>query len=148
MAATKPVRYYTVMSTSLGEIGGRYASKSGPFAAAKKAANKRFSGDKTEMRLTIRETGTKNEFTYDAKRVQLSTPVVRKVGDTQITSKFKTDLKAVKKSELGASAPATKKKVGGGAAATKKTAAATKGKPRGKKVMGGGDMAPEPVAAA
>lgn len=86
---------YTVVRSSVGEPGGRYASKSGPAAAAKKAASKRF-GTKRSVRVTIRETGTDREFTYDATRVKLSKPVIRKIGGVTVTREFRVKVVAVK----------------------------------------------------
>ena len=120
VVSVKPVRYYIVMASSIGKPGGRYASKSGPFAAAKKAASKRFGKDETSMKLTIRETGTKNEFTYDATRIKLDKPVVRKVGQTTIISEYKTDLKA----DRSAKKPVAKKPVAKKPVAKKPAAAA------------------------
>ena len=88
---------YTVINSSVGKPGGNYVSNSGPAAAAKKAASKRF-GSKMNMRLTIRETGTgtDREFTYDATRVNLPNPIVRNIGGVKVTSKYRVDVKAVK----------------------------------------------------
>lgn len=89
--------YYTVTKSSIGKSGGRYSSKSGPGAAAKKAASKRFGKASTgKMRLTVRENGTDHEFTYDATRSKLAKPVVRKIGGVTITSEYQVDVKAVK----------------------------------------------------
>ena len=90
----KSLRHFTVTSASVGEPGGRYSSKSGPDSAAKKAASKRF-GSKNAMRLTVRELGTKKEFTYDAKRVKLAKPFVRKIGGKTIKSEYEVKVKAV-----------------------------------------------------
>ncbi len=88
------IRYFTVTRTSIGETGGRYASKSGPAAAAKKAASKRFGKSKSnQIRLTIRETGTADEFTYNAHRIKLDKPIVRKINGATITSKYRIEVK-------------------------------------------------------
>ncbi len=90
-------RYFTVTKSSSGDVGGRYSSKSGPAAAAKKAASKRFQGSSTggknKIRLTIRETGTNDEFTYDAERIKLDKPIVRKINGSTITSKYRIEVK-------------------------------------------------------
>jgi hypothetical protein len=98
MPPSKPMNHYTVTKTSAGKPGGRYTSKSGPAAAAKKAASKRFGkgGSGNKLRLTVRETGTKSEFTYDATRIKLAKPVVRKIKGVTITSEYSVDVKAVK----------------------------------------------------
>lgn len=96
--AGKEERRYTVTKASSGGDGGTYASKSGPAAAAKKAASKRFKSGTTKIRLTIRQLGSKREFTYDAQRVKLPQPVIRKIGNTTVKSEYKTEVKAVKKS--------------------------------------------------
>ncbi|KAG1654883.1 hypothetical protein FOA52_006527 [Chlamydomonas sp. UWO 241] len=83
-----------VVRASSGKTGGRYASKSGPAAAAKKAASKRF-GSKSSVRVTVRETGTDREFTYDAKRVKLPKPVVRKIRGITVTSEYRVDVRSV-----------------------------------------------------
>lgn len=89
---------YTVASSSLGGPGGRYSSKSGPAAAAKKAASQRFraasSGSKT-IRLTMRQLGSDKEFKYEATRVKLPKPFVRKIKGVTITSEYKVEIKAL-----------------------------------------------------
>jgi len=82
---------YTVVRSSVGAPGGRYVSKSGPAAAARKAASKRF-GSGTSMRVTIRETSSDHEFTYDATRVKLPKPVVRTIAGVTVTSRHRVDV--------------------------------------------------------
>lgn len=91
-------RHYVVTSCTYGEPGGRYSSKSGPAAAARKAASKRLGKNEgaARLRLTVRETGTSREFTYDARRVKLEQPAVRIIGGKQIVSKYRVDVKAVR----------------------------------------------------
>ena len=92
-------RFYTVVSSSVGNIGGRYASKSGPAAAAKKAATKRFTGasDKTrKMRIVIRQTKTKKEMVYEATRTKLNKPITRTVAGVKVVKSHKIEIKAVK----------------------------------------------------
>lgn len=86
-------RYYVVAKTSSGSTGGRYASKSGPASAAKKAASKRF-GRGNSVRLTVRETGTAKEFMYVAKRIKLANPVVRKIDGKTIVSEYRVEVKS------------------------------------------------------
>ena len=94
-AAAGELRHYVVVRSSAGKPGGRYASRSGPAAAAKKAASKRFGG-KSSVRVTVRETGTDREFTYDAKRVKLAKPVVIKsIAGVIVTSEYRVEVKAV-----------------------------------------------------
>ena len=95
----KAPRYYTVTSSSAGKPGGRYASKSGPKAAAGKAASKRFSksGGPSTLTLTIRENGTTHTFAYKAKRVKLAKPFVRTIGGKTITSEYRVDVEPVNK---------------------------------------------------
>jgi len=91
--------YYTVTTSTIGASGGRYSSRSGPGAAAKKAASKRFSkskGSGSKLRLTVRENGTQREFTYDATRTKLAKPVVRKIGGVTVTSEYFISIAAVK----------------------------------------------------
>ena len=61
---------YTVVYSSMGEIGGKYTSSTGPAVAAKKAASKRFKKGAMSMYLTIRESGSKKELKYQATRVK------------------------------------------------------------------------------
>ena len=83
-----------VTRSSAGKPGGRYASKSGPAAAAKKAASKRF-GTKSKARVTVRELGSDREFTYDATRVKLPKPIVRKIGGKTVTSEYRVEVRSV-----------------------------------------------------
>jgi len=94
-ASSSTLSHYTVVRASSGKAGGRYASKSGPAAAAKKAASKRFGKTGGTMRITIRKNGTDREFTYDAKRVKLPKPVVRKIAGVTVTSEYRVEVKAV-----------------------------------------------------
>ncbi len=95
MPSKADTRHYVVLKSSRGEPGGRYSSKSGPAAAAKKAASRRFGKDNSDLRITVRETGTDREFSYVAKRVKLSKPVVREIGGKKITSLYKVEVKSV-----------------------------------------------------
>ena len=89
-------RHYVVVKSSAGKPGGRYASKSGPAAAAKKAASKRFGKALHKLRLTVRETGTDREFTYDAHRVKLAKPLVRTINGKTIKTEYTVEVKAVR----------------------------------------------------
>lgn len=92
------VRRFQVTKTSVGKVGGVYTSKSTPDAAAKKAASQRFKkakGVKTLV-LTIRENGTKKEFTYKATRVTIANPVTRTINGKSFKSEYETKVTAVK----------------------------------------------------
>jgi hypothetical protein len=103
---TPPTRSYTVTKCSIGSPGGRYSSRQGPAAAARKAASQRFQTQKTQttqkktkITLTIRQLGTDKEFSYAAKREKLAKPVVRKLPRlngtrTTVTSKYHILIKA------------------------------------------------------
>ena len=89
---------YTVISSSMGKPGGRYSSNNGPAAAAKKAASQRFRGasaGSNKMRLTVRQLGSDREFKYEATRVKLPKPFVRKIKGVTITSEYQVVVKAV-----------------------------------------------------
>lgn len=89
---------YTVIASSIGGSGGRYTSASGPAAAAKKAASQRLRGASSgtnKVRLTMRQLGSDREFKYEATRVKLAKPVVRKIKGVTITSEYKIEIKAV-----------------------------------------------------
>lgn len=93
-------RHYVVTHTSIGAPGGRYSSKSGPAAAAKKAASQRFRGEsnsKKGLQLTVRETGSDREFTYNARRVKLQAPFTRTINGKKIVSEYEVEVRAVKK---------------------------------------------------
>jgi hypothetical protein len=90
MANTKKPR----ASKPKGELG-YYTSKSGPAAAAKKAATKRFGSGASSLTLTIRETGTKREFKYRLTREKLATPYVSTIAGKQIVRKYATQCKAI-----------------------------------------------------
>jgi hypothetical protein len=92
------VANYTVVSCSSGSPGGTYASKSGPAAAAKKAATRRFDvkSNKYQLRLTLRQLGTQKQFSYECQRVKLPKPIVRNINGITVTSKFETKVKAIK----------------------------------------------------
>lgn len=94
-AGTSNVRYYVVTKTSIGDVGGRYSSTTGPAAAAKKAATKRF-GSSMKLRITVRETGTQKEFSYEAQRVKLDTPVVRTINGKTISTNYRVMIKSIK----------------------------------------------------
>ncbi len=96
-------RNYTVTKCSIGSPGGRYSSRQGPAAAARKAASQRLqtrtTQKKTKITLTIRQLGTDKEFSYEAKREKLAKPVVRKLPGlngttTTVTSKYHILIKA------------------------------------------------------
>ena len=90
------VRHYVVVRSSRGSPGGRYSSKTGPAAAARKAATRRFGGASTKLQITVRETGTDREFTYTAHRVRLPKPFVRQINGKNVTSEHKTEVVAVR----------------------------------------------------
>lgn len=92
--------FYTVVLDS-GEEVGRYSSKSGPAAAAKKAASKRFHGSDTQLLISIRQLGTKNVYTYIATRTRLDTPFISQVGNKIITRLWKINVSAKKKQKGG-----------------------------------------------
>lgn len=95
------IRYFTVTKTSIGKIGGRYSSKSGPATAAKKAASKRFGSSKSSsIRLTVREIGTDKEFIYDAEHIKLTKPVERKINGRTVTSQYRVEVKKVAKAPI------------------------------------------------
>jgi len=89
-------RHYTVTKSSIGSPGGRYSSKSGPAAAAKKAASKRFGKGGSRVTLTVRQLGTDRDFTYSATRTKLSVPVVRKIKGVTIKSEYMVKVKSMK----------------------------------------------------
>lgn len=89
------VSYYTVVETSHGDLGGCYRSKSGPAAAAKKAASKRFTSGVSSITLAIRLKGTDIVYRYQAKRVKLSKPVVQEYSNgKQVERKYVIDVHA------------------------------------------------------
>jgi hypothetical protein len=100
--------YYTVVKVGSVAVapgeGGRYASARGPAAAAAKAASRRFgkASGSAVLRITMRQLGTQRHFAYQATRERLAKPVVRTVvspttGNTAtVSSKYKTDVKAIK----------------------------------------------------
>jgi hypothetical protein len=94
----KPTINYTVTKSSIGSPGGRYSSRQGPAAAARKAASQRFQSQtstrKTKITLTIRQLGSDKEFSYEAKREKLAKPVVRTISGQTVTSKYQILVKA------------------------------------------------------
>lgn len=96
MAPKKEMKHYTVEKSSAGGTDGYYTSRSGPAAAARKAANRRFTSATTKIRITLRETGTQRTFTYDVTRVKLPKPYVSKIKGREIVRQFTTKCKAVK----------------------------------------------------
>lgn len=94
----KPTVNYTVTHCTIGSPGGRYSSRQGPAAAARKAASQRLQSQsqtkKTKISLTIRQLGSDKEFSYEAKRVKLAKPVVRNINGTTVTSKYHILIKA------------------------------------------------------
>jgi hypothetical protein len=92
--AKAEAKHYVVVKSSRGPPGGRYSSRSGPAAAARKAASRRFGRDNSDIRLTVRETGTDREFAYVAKRVKLPKPVVREIDGKKITSLYKVEVRS------------------------------------------------------
>ena len=91
--ADKTVRYYVVTAASHGGTEGVYTSKSGPSAAARKAATKRFSAGHTSLRITVRERGTDNSFAYNVSRVKLPEPYVTEIAGKKITREYTTKIK-------------------------------------------------------
>ena len=89
------VRHYVVVKSSRGSPGGRYSSNTGPAAAARKAATRRFGGA-SKLQITVRETGSDREYTYVARRVKLPKPFVRQIDGKSVTSEFKTNVVAVR----------------------------------------------------
>lgn len=90
---------YVVVKASIGGIGGLYKSKSGPAAAAKKAASKRFQKAKngaTSLTLTVRPTGSDREFSYEATRVKLDKPFVSQINGIKVVRKFAIIVKSVR----------------------------------------------------
>lgn len=97
MPKTDSTRNYTVTASSVGGIGGRYTSGSGPAAAARKAASQRLRGATSgtnKVRLTVRQLGSDREFKYEATRVKLAKPVVRKIKGVTVTSEYQVIVKA------------------------------------------------------
>ncbi len=92
----KGVKNYVVVRSSVGGTDGKYTSRSGPMAAARKAATKRFSSEHTKLTLTIRETNKDREFTYECERKKLPTPYVATIGGKEIKREYITVVKAVK----------------------------------------------------
>ncbi len=93
---------YTVESSSVNEMGGRYVSKT-PSAAARKAATKLFKkaskGTQSKVTFCLRETtadSAKKEFHYVATRVKLAKPLVRVINGVEIVNRYKTEVKAAK----------------------------------------------------
>ena len=86
--------FYTVVSGN--KEDGRYASKSGPAAAAKKAASRRFKGDQTTMSITIRQLGSDKTFSYTAKRTKLAKPFVSRLGGKTVTREWEVSVVAKK----------------------------------------------------
>lgn len=93
----KETKHYVVVRASAGGTTGRYSSTYGPAAAAKKAAKQRFTGSTNKVRITVRETGTEREFTYDVERKKLAEPKVRKIGNSEVRNMYEIKCKAVKK---------------------------------------------------
>lgn len=96
MAIKKPIKNYVVERASAGGTDGSYTSRSGPAAAASKAATKRFTSKVTAVKITVRETGTDKLFTYNIKRVKLPKPFVTVIKGKEIVRKYKTVCKAAK----------------------------------------------------
>jgi hypothetical protein len=93
--ASADANNYTVVATSMGATGGRYTSKSGPAAAAKKAASQRLrKGSGSKITLTVRQLGSDKEFKYEATRVKLAKPVVRKIKGVTVTSEYEIKIKS------------------------------------------------------
>lgn len=94
--STKEAKHYVVERASAGGTSGYYSSKSGPSAAARKAANKRFTKSVTKIRITVRETGSDRTFTYDVQRVKLPKAFVSTIAGREIRREYTTKIKAVK----------------------------------------------------
>ena len=119
--------YYTVVKVGSVAVapgeGGRYASARGPAAAAAKAASRRFgkASGSAVLRITMRQLGTQRHFAYQATRERLAKPVVRTVvspttGNTAtVSSKYKTDVKAVKCDVVASTRRRKSAKIHGGA---------------------------------
>lgn len=88
------VVFYTVVEGS-GEQG-RYSSKSGPAAAAKKAASRRFKSGQTSMSITLRQLGTDRTFSYTAKRTKLAKPFSSKIAGKTIVREWEVSVVAKK----------------------------------------------------
>lgn len=112
----KKEKNYVIVSVSTGDATGTYRSRSGPAAAARKAANRRFGPGVEKIRISIRETKTSKEFTYDVERVKLPTPFVSTIDGKEIKREYTTKIKAVKK------APASAKAAPASASASSKAA--------------------------
>lgn len=100
-AVGKPKKlFYTVVATSAGKTGGKYSSRSGPAAAAKKAASRRFAAAPGGVvRLTMSLVGKEGkkgaQFKYEATRITLAKPVVRRVRSFKtIVSKYRVSIKS------------------------------------------------------
>lgn len=93
-ASKKEKKNYVVVKASAGGTDGLYTSASGPAAAAKKAATKRFKKSAGAMiTITMRQTGSDREFTYHVKRVKLAKPFVSKIAGKEIVRKYATEIK-------------------------------------------------------
>ncbi len=96
MAPQKETKNYVVVRSSVGGTEGRYTSRSGPMAAARKAATKRFSAQHTKLTLTLRETGKAREFQYECERKKLPNPYVQMIAGKEVKREYMTVVKAVK----------------------------------------------------
>ena len=93
----KEVKNYVVVEASAGGTEGLYKSTSGPAAAAKKAATKRFKAAKvTTVTLTLRATGSDRLFTYTATRVKLAKPFVSTIAGKEVVREYATEVKKAK----------------------------------------------------
>lgn len=91
-------RSFTVASSSIGSVGGRYKSKN-PSAAAKKAATKLFAKKNVaKIQFSLREStrgSDKKVYEYTAIRETLTKPLVRTINGVEIVNKYKIVLKDV-----------------------------------------------------
>jgi len=99
---------YIIQGSGTGFHGGRYRSKTGAFAAAKKAGARlyrnlsesqiklRENKGKTDIKFILKEStkGSTNEtFTFSVTRVTLAKPVIRMIAGNKIVSKYTYEVK-------------------------------------------------------
>lgn len=104
---------YTVESSDINFVGGRYISKF-PLSAAKKAASRMFRNtNKNKIRFTLRRTTQgedKKIYHYEGIRITLSKPITITLNGKEITYKYKVE---VVSKEHSHSCPSSSKKNGG-----------------------------------
>ena len=93
--AKKEAKHYVVVKSTVGGTDGYYSSRSGPAAAAKKAATRRFTDGHNTITLTVRETGTEREFTYQLTREKLAKPFVSKIAGKEVVRRYVVKSKAM-----------------------------------------------------